>query len=342
MPFMNFIEIGLVVILLIVFCGPFLNHAIEKNLEIFLFVMGILALTLSGLWSGHVLHEALIHPLPISVVVLIAGFLFKFTRKYLDQSVKYIFKFIPQSLFLFFLIVTLGLLSSVITAIIAALILVEFIVILDLNRKTEINITIIACFSIGLGAALTPVGEPLSTIVVAKLNENFWFLFKNFYALIIPAVLFLGVLAPWFQGRKSVKDDSSRLKQDSNFDVFLRAGKVYLFVMALIFLGTGFKPLIDAYVVKLSSGILFWINITSAILDNATLAAAEVSPTLSLIQLKSILMALLISGGMLIPGNIPNIIAANKLKIKSRDWAKLGLPLGFAMLMVYFIILEVL
>ena len=159
--------------------------------------------------------------------------------------------------------------------------------------------------------------------------------------MIIPAVLFLGVLAPWFQGRKSVKDDSSRLKQDSNFDVFLRAGKVYLFVMALIFLGTGFKPLIDAYVVKLSSGILFWINITSAILDNATLAAAEVSPTLSLIQLKSILMALLISGGMLIPGNIPNIIAANKLKITSREWAQLGIPLGLIMMVIYFLILEV-
>src|SRR3989338_9959027 len=173
---MNFIEIGLIVILLIVFAGPFLNHAIEQNLEVFLFVMGVLALTVAQLWSGHVLHEALIHPLPISVVVLIAGFLFKFTRKYLDRGVKYIFKFIPQSLFLFFLIVTLGLLSSVITAIIAALILVELVTILDLNRKTEINVTIIACFSIGLGAALTPVGEPLSTIVVAKMNEDFWYL----------------------------------------------------------------------------------------------------------------------------------------------------------------------
>ena len=338
---MSFVEIGLIVILLIVFVGPFLNHAIEKNLEVFLFVMGILALTLSGLWSGQVIHEALIHPLPISVVVLVAGFLFKFTRKYLDRAVKYIFQFIPQSLFLFFLVVTLGLLSSVITAIIAALILVELVTILDLNRKTEINVTILACFSIGLGAALTPVGEPLSTIVVAKLNENFWFLFKNFYALIIPAVLFLGILSPWFQGRKSVKEDSKHLKSDSNIDVILRAGKVYLFVMALIFLGTGFKPLIDAYVVKLPGSILFWLNITSAILDNATLAAAEVNPSLSLIQLKSILIALLISGGMLIPGNIPNIIAASKLKITSREWAQLGIPLGLIMMIIYFLILEV-
>ena len=45
--------------------------------------------------------------------------------------------------------------------------------------------------------------------------------------------------------------------------------------MALIFLGVGFKPLIDAYLVKVSSSILFWANMVSAVLDNATLAAAE-------------------------------------------------------------------
>ena len=46
----------------------------------------------------------------------------------------------------------------------------------------------------------------------------------------------------------------------------------------------------------------------SAILDNATLAAAEIGPALTESQIKSALMGLLISGGMLIPGNIPNII----------------------------------
>jgi predicted cation transporter len=32
---------------------------------------------------------------------------------------------------------------------------------------------------------------------------------------------------------------------------------------------------------------------------------------------------------MLIPGNIPNIIAAHALKITSTEWARLGVPLGF-------------
>jgi predicted cation transporter len=31
---------------------------------------------------------------------------------------------------------------------------------------------------------------------------------------------------------------------------------------------------------------------------------------------------------MLIPGNIPNIIAAHALKIKSSEWARVGVPVG--------------
>jgi len=78
----------------------------------------------------------------------------------------------------------------------------------------------------------------------------------------------------------------------------------------------------------------------SAVLDNATLTAAEISPKMTIEQIDFILMGLLISGGMLIPGNIPNIISASKLKIKSREWARLGVPLGLGLMLIYFIIFE--
>jgi len=52
-------------------------------------------------------------------------------------------------------------------------------------------------------------------------------------------------------------------------------------------------------------------------------------------------MGLLISGGMLIPGNIPNIISAGKLDITSKEWARLGIPLGLVSMGIYFIILFV-
>ena len=85
--------------------------------------------------------------------------------------------------------------------------------------------------------------------------------------------------------------------------------------------------------------MLFWVNIISSVLDNATLAAAEISQAMNPETVKAILMGLLISGGMLIPGNIPNIISAGKLKITSSEWAKIGLPFGFVIMVVYFVIL---
>lgn len=340
--FLKPFEWGLILILLLVFILPLTSKKIEHNLELFLFVMGILALTISKLWSKEIVHEALTEPIPITITVFLAGLVFKWGRKKLETGVSHILTIIPASLFVFFLIVLLGLVSSAITAIIASLILVEFVLLLKIPRQQMIQITVIACFSIGLGAALTPIGEPLSTIVVSKMHTDFWYLLRNFSYLIIPAVFALGLFAVWFHKRKSMKEERVSWKsEDSAKEVLIRALKVYFFVMALIFLGGGFKPLIDTYLITLSSGILFWINILSAILDNATLAAAEISPSLSFEQIKSILMALLISGGMLIPGNIPNIIAANKLKITSREWAKVGVPLGLLMMIVYFCILEV-
>ena len=49
---------------------------------------------------------------------------------------------------------------------------------------------------------------------------------------------------------------------------------------------------------------------------------------MSIKQLAYALLGLIISGGMLIPGNIPNIIAAGKLKIKNKEWIAVGVPVG--------------
>ena len=74
--------------------------------------------------------------------------------------------------------------------------------------------------------------------------------------------------------------DDEEIEADTWQGVILRAVKVYLFVMALVFLGTGFEPLIEKYILGLSPQILYWVNMVSAVLDNATLAAAELSPAM--------------------------------------------------------------
>jgi len=332
----NMLAIGLLVIFVVVLVGPFLNKKIEANLEAFLFAMGVASATLSNAWSAEVIHEGFIAPINITLAVLIAGVLFHYLRKYLDHVMRRVLITVPLSVIVFSGIVILGLLSSVISAIIAALLLVELITVLPLHRQAEVNLTIIACFAIGLGAALTPLGEPLSTIVVSKLSgapyhAGFYYLFKLLAAYVFPAVVALGVVGIFFV-RQIAEDTEESLaaeeEEEKLSEVFVRAGKVYIFVMALIFLGAGFKPLIDTYLLKLPSQILFWVNMVSAILDNATLAAAEIGPSLNVAQIKSALLGLLISGGMLIPGNIPNIIAAHALHITSTEWARLGVPLG--------------
>ena len=104
-------------------------------------------------------------------------------------------------------------------------------------------------------------------------------------------------------------------------------------------LGAGFEPLINTYLLDLSPKVLYWINMLSAVLDNATLAAAEISPVMTEKTVEAILLGLLVSGGMLIPGNIPNIISAGKLNISSKEWAKVGVPVGLVILVIYFVLL---
>jgi len=359
-------KICLGVIFIAVLVLPFKVQAIERNLEIFLFVSGALALTFSGFiplagehtgWSWKILTEALTTPLnitniygiPIGIVqiVLLAGIGIYIWYRRIERAIVSLVKKFSVPTIIFGLIIILGLISSVISAILASILLVEIICALPLDRGSKIDITVVACFAIGLGAALTPLGEPLSTIVVAKLSgpphyAGFDFLIRILGIYIIPAVILLGVIGVvlYKRGTRAVTEVSEcHLQRETIRQVVIRAGKVYLFIMALVFLGEGFKPVVLDYVIRIPGEGLYWVNIVSAVLDNATLAAAEIGPVLSVQQIKSAVMGLIIAGGMLIPGNIPNIIAAGKLEITSKEWAKRGVPLGLILMVCFFGIL---
>ncbi len=334
--------IALFAILLAVLALPFLVRRVEENLEPFLFVMGILAMTASTRWSWEIVEEALVEPIKITAAVLIAGMIFRFLRPAARKAVGAAVSRIGIKAFAFSVVVLLGLVSSVITAIIAALLLVEVIDCMKLDRRDEVKLVVLACFAIGMGAVLTPLGEPLSTIVVSKLkgepyHASFWFLLDEFWRFVVPGVLAFGAVAAAIV--KKGPAEASSLKEDKEEGVpaiLLRVAKTYIFVMALVFLGAGFKPIIDSYISMLPPAGLFWINSLSAVLDNATMAAAEIGPSMSRSQLDFALVSLLVAGGMLIPGNIPNIIAAGKLRIKSKEWMAVGLPVGACAMAAYF------
>ncbi|AZU61112.1 DUF1646 family protein [Neobacillus mesonae] len=334
--------IGLLVILVLVLFLPFSVKKVEHNLEAFLFIMGVAAVLISGSMNQHLISKALIDPINITVAVLIAGLVTKWAQAPLEKSILTMSRILTPRVFLALTVIVLGLASSIITAIIAAIVLVIVINVLPLDRKSEIRFTVLACFAIGLGAALTPIGEPLSTITVSKMNEGFFYLIDLIGVEVIPAVVIFGILSMFLvKPQESTDGLKSDEKSESYKEILIRSAKIYLFVMGLTFLGHGFEPLINEYILGLHPMILYWINMISAILDNATLAAAEISPQMDGETIRAILLGLLISGGMLIPGNIPNIIAAGKLKITSKEWAKFGVPVGLVTMVLYFIVLFV-
>jgi len=348
-----YIVIGLAAIALLVLALPFRVKKIEENLEPFFLVMGILAVTVSGLWSWELVKETLKSPvmiraIPIGIfqVVLVFGLLIHYFNKPFCNGIISLANKLGSKVFIFLLIAVLGLLSSVISAIVTACILAEVIAALPFTRSDKIKMVVVTCFAVGLGAGLTPVGEPLSTILVQKLsgppyNAGFFFPLQVFGVYIVPGVIAIALFGAFYIGRNVclVADGIQSPYSETLRTVIMRAIKVYIFVAALILLGEGLKPLIIWYFTKIPGWALYWINMVSAILDNATLTAVEVGPSMALPQIISIIMGLLIAGGMLIPGNIPNIVAAGRLRINMKEWAVVGVPIGLVIMAIYFIVL---
>ncbi len=212
--------------------------------------MGVLSVLVSQVMDWPLIKEALLHPINITIAVLVAGLLFHWFKAPLEKGILGMSNAKPYRLFIALLVIILGLLSSLITAIVAAVILVSVISVLKLDRKSEIRLVILACYAIGMGAVLTPIGEPLSTIVVGSLYESFLYLFKLVGVYVIPGVIVFGILAAFMikPKGKSTKNknqahgetetnDESVSEQESYMEIVVRSLKIYIFVMALTFLG---------------------------------------------------------------------------------------------------------
>jgi predicted cation transporter len=337
----------LLTVLIVTALAPLAFKKIGDNLEPFIFVMGVAASLISGALTaantGEIFSNKLLYV--ITAAVIAVSFIFRILEDKVGALNDFLLAHLPLKLIVFLLIILLGLLSSIITAIVASLLLVEFVSLLPLDRKNKIRVSITACFSIGLGAVLTPVGEPLSTIVISKIHGHFLYMIDLLGVYVIAGVLLLGVFGTFFADnnwREKFGDDSELIyipERETASKIFLRAFKIFIFIVGLDLLGNGFKPVIDAYVIHWSITGLYFANLLSAVLDNATLAAAEISPLMSVMQIKCILISLLVSGGMLVTGNIPNIITAGKLKITMKEWAKFAVPVGAVLLLGYFILL---
>src|SRR5512136_515204 len=222
------VDIGLFAIFLIVLAFPFKVKIVEKNLEAFLFIMGAIAVTITNKWAFDLVKLAAEEPVLKGIVpaVLVAGLIFFYGKSAFQRLMNGITAKMPLPVIIFAATFILGLICSVITAIISALFLCEIANLMPLNRKDKINFVVIACFAIGLGAVLTPLGEPLSTIAITKLqgppiypggpgNAGFWYLADQLGILIVLGVLACSAFAMFYVGKKAEKVELATMGEES-------------------------------------------------------------------------------------------------------------------------------
>jgi predicted cation transporter len=328
-------------ILILVLAGPVFIGMIERNLELFFLVTGFLTVCIMGRFSLAVARAGLTEPLPFTLAVLVFGAIFRLLRGYFDEMLRRVIRLLVPRTLCFCLAILLGFLAGIITPVVSALVFVEGISLLRCDRKTEIAATVFACFAIGFGAGLTPFGMPGIAVVLRSLHADFWYLARLLAPFIVVGIILAalpGLLLP-FASREPLgvapEKDTWRLV------VLIRPGRVYVFIAGLVALSDGLRPVVDAYIHRVPTALLFWLNIVSAVVNNSTLAAVEIGPSLNRNQQRAALLGLLISGGALVTGNIPNIVAASRLRITSREWAAIGLGTAALFLVLCFSVLSV-
>jgi predicted cation transporter len=333
---------ALIALLLI---GPVVSRIVEEHIEVFFAAVGVVAMTLAGAWEWDVLADAVTVPLWITIAVIVAGLVFDWMRQWMDRVMVRMRERVALPLLCGSAVFAIALLSAVITAMVAALVLVETAGLLRLNPVARLRVVVVGCFAIGLGSSLTPLGGPLSTLAASGLGLGATGLFNLLAPYVLPGMVACAILGAIFVLGDKAKGASPAVVLalahlgETFVGALLRGLKVYVFIAALVLVGHAFAPLVVIWLPKLGRGALFWANMASAAMDNATLVAVEIH-AMDSARAREAIIALLIAGGMLIPGNIPNIIAAASLRIRAAEWAKLGVPIGLALLGIYFAVLQ--
>lgn len=337
------ILLGLVVLNLLVW--PLKSKWVENHLEIFLLMVGAAAVTISGMWSKEFIYDVLNSPVNVAFIVLVVSIIFNYYSRYIFRVLFVLFRFFEPKYSFAILVFLLGITSSVFSVTVAALVLAEVLQVVNLEREQTVKVTVYACYAIGLGAVLLPLAEPLGLVIYKELaagphQADFFFVLKHFFWWIMPAISLMA-LAAGYTVRNANAQVELHIREDKEDtrSMLRRTWHIYLFVAALTLISTGLRPFADATIARLSGKILFWANSVSVIIDNATLAAIEITPDVTIPNLMYMVIGLAAFGSMLIQGNLPNIVAAEKLGIKSREWARVAVPTGLVLMSGYFVAL---
>ena len=339
------ILLGIVALHLLIM--PLTSRWVESHLELFLLAIGAVAVMVSGGWSGELVHKTLSSPVYVSFIVVVVSVIFNNYSRYIFRVLFAFFRALEPRYSFALLVFLLGMTSSLVSVTVSALILAEVLQVVNLEQDTTVKITVFACYAIGLGAVLTPLAEPMGLVINSALSgpphyADFFFLLRHFFSWIAPAVCGLAVAAGYVARHAGTTMQMHIREDKENYTSILRRTlHIYMFVAALTLISAGLRPLAQSTITHLGGKVLFLANAVSVIIDNATLAAIEIVPTISSTDLTYMVIGLAAFGSMLVQGNLPNIVAAEKLGIKSREWASVAVPTGLVLMGIYFVLLSI-
>ncbi|MBO5911357.1 MAG: DUF1646 family protein, partial [Elusimicrobiaceae bacterium] len=292
-------------------------------------------------------HKTLSSPVYVSFIVVVVSVIFNNYSRYIFRVLFAFFRALEPRYSFALLVFLLGMTSSLVSVTVSALILAEVLQVVNLEQDTTVKITVFACYAIGLGAVLTPLAEPMGLVINSALSgpphyADFFFLLRHFFSWIAPAVCGLAVAAGYVARHAGTTMQMHIREDKENYTSILRRTlHIYMFVAALTLISAGLRPLAQSTITHLGGKVLFLANAVSVIIDNATLAAIEIVPTISSTDLTYMVIGLAAFGSMLVQGNLPNIVAAEKLGIKSREWASVAVPTGLVLMGIYFVLLSI-
>lgn len=321
--------------------GPLVSKEVEDRVEWFSLALGASALTVSWAWSERVVVAALARAASLCGALVAGALFFSLTHAPLRRAVQRLAVRFGTRAAVTATVLLSGLATPFITCGVAVLLLVEILSALPLEEERRKEAAVLGCCAVGLGSGLSAVGGPASAVLLGKLSGAAYsvegpFLFQLVGAWVVPGIIGLAIGAAILAGKA---DPQSKPRPEDPFSLWsllVLTGRLFVFTGGLVLLGEGLTPFIERAFLSLHPGVLYWANGAAAVMDNAAMVAVQISPTMGQDQLRHAFLGILTSGGALLAGDPPNLVAAHKLGIPARTWAGVGVPASAALMLFCF------
>ncbi|MBI3298085.1 MAG: DUF1646 family protein [Elusimicrobia bacterium] len=327
--------------------GPLLSPRLEEKMEWLVLGLGVAALTVGWGWSETVVLAALGRAAALCGALVAGALAFSLLHRPLRSLVARAAGRLGQRAAVFGAVSLSSLAAPIVTAPVAILMLVEILAALPLEAGRRGEAAVLGSLGVGLGSGLGPLGGPASAVLIAKLSGAAYpvgrgFLLELVGPWAVPGLLALAAGAAVLCGEadpaaKPVPDDPLSL-----WNLLVLTARLFVFTAGLVLLGAGLLPLIERLFLGLHPAALFWANAAAAVTENAALVTLEVSPSMGQDQLRHLFLGVLAAGSAVLTGDAQNLVAAHKLGISARAWAKVGLPAAAALMVFFFLSLAAL